>query len=260
MTEHLQTSTILSDTKAANKSNLAKISELQNLDVNNLPKGVKNAVVFGAIGSLVLLFLLFASQIITGVFAFILTAAACIGVPLAWKYIKSRESYYLEKWRLAELEDLITLTRENSITSLKRKVIDDANSIKRAEQAFVEVSAIKNNVVKYYRDFDKEHRLYQQVQDMYDGVLQAFDLFKQNLELSIQAHEDFKKEVEVYEKFDKFSRSVNNFMSLINKDNDELKKQLTLEAFDSIDENFNRSMAQMDQCAMKMQSAQKGLS
>lgn len=226
-----------------NKSKMASIEKYKNTKLTNTPRNV----IFAGITIVgLLMFIVFATQIITGMFALILTGVTVVGGFIGLRWLKAMDPVIRQKTRNAQLKFMIDEAKAEAIYQLDNQVIANGRRLAEAKQARDKMGALVATLKKKINPEKVGTAIHTKKTESLAKVQLAYDNLKEGLRKSYEVDEAFKVKVAEYRDMDAFSNLANEALALLDTGDDELEEMLSLAAFDSIDSSFNESMIALE--------------
>ena len=207
-----------------------------------------------------LVFILFASQIITGIAAFILTAATGIGGYIGIRWLKAMDPVIKQKTKNTRLKWLMEDARNNAIYQLENLIIDKKRRLENARSARDKMQALVQKLRDKINPKNKGNPNYEKKVLMLEKVETASDKMALNIDKGAKAFEDFKRKVYEYKDMDSFTSLAGEAMAMFSSTGGkELEEMLSLEAFDSIETNFNEAIISIENSAHDYEIDNEGI-
>jgi hypothetical protein len=194
-----------------------------------------------------LLAILFASQIITGMFALILTGFTLTGGYFGWKTLKTLDPAIQEKLKNKKLELMIKEARVNAIYQLDRQVLSNTARLEKGQAARDKLGGTLRKM-KGKLDPEKEGTpFYKKQVDLIHQVQDAYDKICQYLISAKKTNKQFEEKVYEYKQLDALSNMANEALSSFKGASGmNLKEMLSLESFEAIEDSFNTSLTALE--------------
>ena len=241
-TEAFSTSTLLD----SNKADRQAIKEYKNSPITGK---TRNIVFAGMTVGVSLMFIMFAAQIITGVFALILTVGTAVGGYLGLRTLKTLDPLIQQKVKNAKLAWMIEEAQKNSIAQLNNTVLANAQKLANGREATIKVKA-QLRALKGKLGTDTESANYKRKMETINTVETAYKQMVETVDRIALMDKEFKKKVQDYCDMKDFADAAGNIMKLISSNTDsELDEMLSLEAFDSIESEFNEAVSTIESAA-----------
>ena len=231
----------------SNKNEMTQIQEFKKAPISVKPRNI-------AFGGMVLgsglLFILFASQIITGMFALILTVGTAVGGYYGLRFLKSMDPLIQQKTKNAKLKWMVREARKNAVYQLDNQIVLNKQRLSAARQARDKMGALVAQMESKINPANEGTPNYKRKVAMLQKVDNAYQQMRLNLDKGAKANEDFKKKVREYKDMDSFASLADEAMSLLGSSGaKELEEMLSLESFNEIEMNFNTAIVQIENSA-----------
>ena len=240
----MQTTTI--ETGNLFEASQARMNEIKEYKQQPITTTGRNVAFAGLTVGFGLLFIMFAAQIITGVFAAILTVTAGVGGYFGLKFLKQMDPVIQQKLKNKKLAMMIEEAQENAIAQLQNTVIANGNKLAKARDAVSKVSAQLKHLKGMLRG-DPESASYKKKVETINVIEKSLSQMKRNVDRMAIMDKEFQKKVEDHVEMKKFADAAGNILALIEKNGDaELDRMLSLEAFASIETDFNEAVSELE--------------
>lgn len=243
-------STGFSNIMQDNSQALQKIDKLKNTKITSTPRNL----IFGGLAVLgIFMTLVFAVQIITGMFALILTGVTLVGGFLGLRFLKTMDPVIRQKTKNLVMEKMVEEAQENAIYQLDNQVILNKDRLEHARNARNKMGALVQQLKGSIKSENKGKAIYERKMDMLVKVQLAYETMCSNLKAGAEANEVFKAKVNEYRDMNKFANIAGEAMALLGASGSkELEEMLSLEAFSAIDGNFNTAIISIENSANDM--------
>ncbi|MDH5182289.1 MAG: hypothetical protein OEX12_00230 [Gammaproteobacteria bacterium] len=232
-----------------NRERMDEISTLKNSKVTGKARNVGFGIIL--IGIL-LMFIVFAAQIITGMFALVLTLVVSVGGFLGLRWLKTMDPLIRQKTLNMRLEKMIGEARERAMEQLQNQVMKNADRLANAKEAIIKVGALINKMESKINPADAGSAKHTKKLKMKAKIEEAHDAMKQNYVAAQDADLAFKAKVHEYREMDEFADIVSDAQSIMNSAADgELEELLSLEAFGQIETNFHTAVSSLEASALE---------
>lgn len=231
----------------SNKSEMSSIEEFRNTKITAQPRNI----IFGGLTIMAaLLFLVFATQIITGVFALILTVVTAVGGFIGLRFLKQMDPVIRQKTRNTKLKWMIEEARKNAIYQLDNQVITNAERLDQARTARNKMGALVEQLRSKISPANAGTANHKHKTELMNRVKLAYDAMCSNLDKGAGANKEFKRKVIEYKDMNAFADMANEAMSLLNASgHKELEDMLSLESFNHIESSFNEAIISIENTA-----------
>lgn len=197
-----------------------------------------------------LLFILFASQIITGIAALVLTVGVAVSGFFGIRWLKTMDPLIRQKTKNTKLKWMMDEARKNAIYQLENLIIDKKQRLVNARLARNKMEALVQKMRDKINPKNKGSRNYEKKVVMLKKVEDANTKMESNIDKGANAFADFKIKVAEYKDMDSFAELAGAAMSMFSSSGGkELEDMLSLEAFDSIESNFNEAIISIENSA-----------
>lgn len=230
-----------------NKSEMSRINEYRDKKVTATPRNLAFAgmSVFG-----LLLFIVFATQIITGVLAIILTAATAAGGFFGLRFLKAMDPLIQQKTKNAKLKWMVEEARKNATIQLDNQVLANKGRLINARIARDKMGALVEQLRAKINPANKGTPNYEKKTQLLKRVQASYEMMCDNLEKAGAKNEEFKVKVAEYKDMDAFATLAGEAMSFMGADgNKELEQMLSLESFNQIEGNFHQAIISIENSA-----------
>lgn len=224
--------------------NIDKIKQLQH-SAENPSAATRNKLAIGLGVILLVLSIMFSTQIISGVLAF---AMLIIGLPtLIWVFIALRKADPLIKQKLDNelLKLMVNEASKNRIEQLSNDLIARRNKIESAKQARTKMLGQVKTLEKQLKAASPDSSFYINMKEQFDKFEKAVDIIKVKIQTSVEATDKFEDKVKEYKQYHKFTQTAQELTAALKGDST-LENMLTDVAFEAIDNDFNGAMAEID--------------
>lgn len=243
-------SNFMSAIQKQNDKEARKIKEFENLPVT----ATQRNIIAGSIGlGGLILFSMFAAQIITGIFAGILTVITGIGGYFSLKLLKTADPLIKQKFKNITIKKMIEEARKNAVVQLKNQVLKNTTRLKKARDARDKIGGMIKNLKSSINHANKGKATYEKKVSMLETVEKAYKQIKENLEKGAIANKEFEEKVLEYEDLEKFTSGFNEILTAIGDSSGmDVDEMLSLAAFEHIEDNFNVALTAIENKANDM--------
>lgn len=227
-----------------NKAEMAKIDDFKNQKITAL----KRNIVFGGMGlATFIFFILFATQILSGVLALIATLVFSLLAFYGIKFLKAADPLIRQKTKNLVLKKMVAEARNNAVQQLDNQVLENAKRLERARAARDKMGAAVQSLKSKIDPANEGTPIYQKKVEMLNKVEIAYDQIKTMLAKGAAANKKFEKKVIQYKDMESFANDVQEAMSFFEDSGSiQLENVLSLEAFGHIEEEFNVALVSIE--------------
>ena len=227
-----------------NADAMKKIDEFKNKAISAVPRNVIFACI--CLGSFVL-FMLFASQILSGIVAMVAVVVTGVGGFFGLRALKMADPLIKQKMKNKVLDEMIKEARRNATRQLDNQVIENARRLARAESARDKMGALVMSLKAKINPKNEGKPIYQRKMKMLKTVEAAYEQVKTMLERGRKANREFEQKVLEYKDMESFTDDVQVAMSLFQETGgSKLDDMLSLEAFTHIEREFNEALVSIE--------------
>lgn len=183
-------------------------------------------------------------QILTGVFALTVTGLFGLGAFFVLKNFKKYDKLVAQKIKNHVLGEQLKEAQKNNIIQLKNTVLDRKDRLQEGIQAHNKMGGYVSKIKLKVDNADPSNPFNAQTEAMYERVSKAYDLNKERLLKAKKAIDEFEQKVYHYEGMAEIAEMASKAMATIA--NNELEDMLSLEAFNSIDNDFCEAMVGLE--------------
>lgn len=231
---------ILSD----NKSTMAKIEEYRSEPVTSKKRNLAFGGMCAGVG---LLAILFAAQIITGMFAIILTGLTLAGGIYGYKTLKALDPFIQEKLKNTRLKLLIDEARKNAIYQLDNQVLANTQRLASGQAARDKMGGTLSKMKGKLAQTEVGTSFYKKQEELIERVEKAYHQISQYLSDAKVANKEFERKVYEYKQLDALSNMANEALASFNgAAGMDLKEMLSLESFEAIEDSFHTSLTALE--------------
>jgi len=245
-----QSTGMFSSIFTSNKQKLEQIKKYESAPIGTTPR---NLVFVGMIGFTLILSIMFAAQIIQGVFALVLVLGTGVGGFFGLRFLKAMDPVIRQKTKNLKLSLMKEEAHKNAVHQLDNQVLVNAERLKKARSARDQTKALVGEMESKLNETDPNSSIYKNMKEMLDKVSTAYEIIAVNIDKGAQANKEFEKKVEEYKSMDRFAKLAAQAMGNLGGGADKLDEMLSLEAMGAIDTNFNSSMAMIENTARDME-------
>lgn len=248
MTE--QASTGFAHILKSNKDEISSIESLRDRVETATPRNILFAIMIAGLGFLCIMF---AGEIITGMFAAILTGVTVVGGYFGAVTLKNFDPYFRQKLKNEKLKVMMNEARKNAIYQLDNQVLDNTQKLGRARKSRDNIGGMVNRLEAKIDKADADSSNYKKMKKMYDKVNNAYVQMDAGLKLAAKANKAFEKKVVEYKEMESFAQMAIDAMDMLGSaGGSDLNDLLSLAAFDEIESNFSTALAAIENSAADM--------
>lgn len=186
-----------------------------------------------------------AMQIITGAVALGFAAVVGVGLFFIFKNFDKLDPLVAQKLNNYILSKQIEEARKNNIIQLQNTVLARKQRLKEGRKARDEMGGYVQKLEQKVRASDPNSDPYhKQKVEMFDKIKSAYEANQAMLTRAAQANKEFEMQVEHYKDMEAFANIAGKATKAIKTD--DLENMLSLAAFDSIDDQFNTAMVELE--------------
>lgn len=243
-TENVSIVNGFSSVLSENKKEMEKIDEFKNKPITTTTRNI----IFGCtVTGTLLFFILFASQIITGVFALMFTVVFGVGALFGIRFLKMADPLIKQKIKNKILEEMVNEARKNASRQLDNQVIINRTRLEAARDARNKMGAAVKRLKSMINPENKGKPSYEKKMEMLVKVEEAYNQVKGMLERGAEANRQFEEKVTEYKDMERFASEVNSAMAYFKgSGGKQLEDILSLEAFTHIEEEFNYALVTIE--------------
>lgn len=231
--------------KAENQERINQIETFKNAPISVKAQKVTTGVV--VVGGVVMASV-FAMQIISGVAALVTLGVVGGAGYYATKVIKQADPFIQQKIKNKILEKMYEEASENAIMQLANQVIQNSAKLSDARKARDKMGAMVENLKSKVAKASEGNK--PRMKKSLEKISLAYESVKTNTEVAQKSFSIFEKKVEDYKEMDKFNKEAGAVLALFEKNGgDKLSEMLSLEAFDSIENDFNTALISIENSA-----------
>lgn len=227
-----------------NKAEMIKIDEFKNQKIT----AFKRNVIFAGLGLCVFVFfILFATQILSGVLALLATVVFALGAFFGIRFLKAADPLIRQKTKNLILKKMVEEARKNAVQQLDNQVLENTKRLGHARAARDKMGAAVQNLKSKINPANEGTPIYEKKMEMLKRVEAAYLQIKGMLEKGAAANKKFEQKVIQYKDMESFASDVQEAMSFFeNSGGMQLEEMLSLEAFGHIEEEFNVALVSIE--------------
>jgi seryl-tRNA synthetase len=192
--------------------------------------------------------MLFAMQIITGMIAIIATVFTAIGGWYLIKYIKNADPLIQQKIKNKIIKQMFEEASTNAISQLQNQILKNTDKLQSARESRNKMGSAVVRLeaqVKTASDSNKSR-----MQETLNKLKDAYELVKVNVDKAQLSFNEFEKKVNDYKEMDRFNKDAVAILDMFEEDSiGKLDEMLSLESFNSIDDEFNTAVITIENSA-----------
>jgi hypothetical protein len=197
-----------------------------------------------------LMFIMFATQIITGIAAVVLTAVVGIGGFYGIRFLKKMDPLIQQKTKNSAMKWMMEEARKNSIEQLQNLALSKAERLNTARESRNKMKALVMKMKDKIKPENEGSSNHTKKVEMLKRVQDACAQMSKNIDKGAKAHSDFVIKVQEYKDMDSFAEMAGEAMQMFSSSGAEtLDEMLSLEAFDSIETDFNEAIISIESSA-----------
>lgn len=190
-------------------------------------------------------------QIVSGILSLFLILGASVGLFYSIRFLKVSDPLIKQKIRNIVLKKMIEEARENNTVQLDNMVISSAQRLKLARDSRDKMGGYVQKLKSKLDKADKNTSNYTTKVQMVDKVENAYELICSNVDKAAKANKLFEQKVSEYKDMAEFTDIVSEAMGFAAETTgSKLEELLGLEAFSSIESDFNEAMVSIENSVM----------
>lgn len=210
----------------------------------------RNLVFAGLSGVSALTFIMFATQIITGIAALVLTVGVAAGGFYGIRFLKKMDPLIRQKTKNAQMKWMMQEARKNSIEQLQNLAISKKQRLESARKSRDKMKALVQQMKDKINPKNAGTPNHTKKTEMLKKVEEACISMSNNIDKGANAYQEFKKKVQEYQDMDSFANLAGEAMAMFSSSGGrELEEMLSLEAFNSIELDFNEAIISIESSA-----------
>lgn len=196
---------------------------------------------------------LFATTIISGIFALVVTGLFCVGSYFGLRFLKTLDPLIQQKTKNFKIDAMINEARTHAIAQLDNQVIENHNRLKSARVARDKMGALVEKLRGQINPANVGTPMYEKKTKMLDRVSSAYEKMKAGLELASSTNKEFEKKVYEYKQMDAFTNLANEALAYSSSSDNKLDEMLSLAAFEQIETSFSTALISIENSADDME-------
>lgn len=206
----------------------------------------RNWAAAGMIGGGLLLTIMFAAQIITGMFALVLTASTVGGLFYGLRFLKKADPLIQQKTKNFVMKKMVEEARNNAIYQLENLVLQRESNLSMRRKARTQLVGLIQKLKGKIDPAKAGTPHHTKKVDMVNTLVKAAEQMEQQLEQAAHANAAFESQVREYKILDEATGIFEQALGLIGANESKLDEMLSLEAFDAIDTSYNTALVALD--------------
>lgn len=228
---------------SANKSDMNAIKSLRDSPITSKGRNIAFMVVAFL---LFVMAIMFATQIIAGVFALVLTVVTTVGGFMGLRWLKSMDKLVKQKTKNTKLKWMIEEAEKNAMSQLNNAVLDNAQKYEDSKIALLKINAQLKSL-KSKLDPDTTSANHKRMSEVITTIQKAYAQKKITVAKVGKLNDEFKDKVDQHKQMKQFSDAAADIQSLLSSGSDaELDEMLSLAAFDAIEMQFNEAVSSVE--------------
>lgn len=231
------------------KENKQKMSDIEKYRSESVTTKSRNYLFMGLTGVTSIMFVLFATQIIAGVFALFLTGVMAVGGWFGYRGIRALSPAIMQKTKNLNIKMMVEEAKRNAVVQLDRQVLENTERLKKGREARDMMGGTLSKMKTELSDSEEDTNssFYKQKEEVINRVQSAYDHICKYLDSAKAANERFETKVSEYKKLDKLSAMAEAALSTFDSNAGiDINEMLSLEAFESIDDSFHTSLTALE--------------
>jgi hypothetical protein len=236
------------------ENNNAEIAKIDEFKKQPITAKQRNIIFGGMLLFVMVFFIMFASQIISGIFALIMTVMFGVGSFYGLRILKAADPLIKQKMKNYMLEKMVQEARANAARQLDNQVIMNAQRLSVARDARDKMGGAVQRLKGMIKPENKGKPIYEKKMEMLVKVEAAYKQIQEMLVKAAAANKKFEEKVQEYKDMERFANEVQAAMAFF-KDSGgrKLEEMLSLEAFTHIEEEFNTALVSIENKTNDMQ-------
>jgi hypothetical protein len=239
-----------SDILNGNKEDVSKIKDYEKKPIKVTGRNVSFAVM--SLGTF-FLFVMFSSQIITGVAALVITTCYVVVGFFGIRFLKTMDPLIQQKTKNLVLKKMMEEAQKNAVYQLDNRVIENKSRLEKARVGRDKMGGLVQRLKSQVATTNKDKPIYKRKVAMLSSVEKAYNEVCVQLDKGAKANRDFEEKVEEFKDMNNFTGLVGEAMSIASSaKGDKMDEMLSLAAFESIEEDFNTALISIENKASDM--------
>lgn len=246
-TSNIGFSTILQE----NKNEMARIKEYEKTPVS---AKARNLVFAGSVLGSFFIIGLFATTIIQGVAALLVTGVFCLGSFFSLRFLKAMDPLIMQKTKNFKIESMVKEARKNAVAQLDNQILTNRDRLAVARDSRNKMGAMVERLKGQINVANAGTPMHEKKKDILERVNDSYKKVVENVDKAAQAFAEFENKVKEYREMEAFATLANEAMSYFATSSaDKLDEMLSLAAFEQIDTNFNGALISIENSARDME-------
>ncbi len=234
-----------------NKNELQRIKDYEKTPIS---AKVRNVAFAGITLSSIVIFGLFATTIIHGVFALAVTGIFCVGSFLGIRFMRAMDPLIQQKTKNFKIEAMIKEARKHAIAQLNNQIIDNQNRLSSARISRDKMGALVEKLKGQINEDNVGTPMYEKKTAILERVATSYNKIIENVEKAAVSFKNFEHKVSEYKEMEAFATLANEAMSFFdNSGAGKLDEMLSLAAFEQIETEFNGALISIENSARDME-------
>lgn len=243
MTAQKEQSSMFGQIFDSNQKSIVKIKELEALDVNSTKS--RNLLFGGlSIGALGLA-ILFATQILTGALALIVSGLTVLGFWFGLRMIKQFDPYIRQKLKNEALMAMHREASKNAVAQLQNMVITRSENLKGMQDNLNKLSGKIKTMKNKIDHGNKESEFYKKKMAIIETFEKAESHKIDMIKKAMFENKKFEQKVAEYIDYNSFTEIAKE-AEAFTQGSDKLSEMLSLTAFEAIEVEYNTAMSSLE--------------
>jgi hypothetical protein len=231
---------VFADILNGNKSEVEKIKAYEKRKISSMPRNLSFA---GIIGFAMIFFVLFSSQIISGVFALIVTVVSGAGGFYALRFLTKLDPLVQQKTKNLILKKMMEEAQNNAVSQLSNQVLVNRERLEKARIGRDKMGGLVKKLQSQVENTPPDKPIFKRKKEMLETVENAYSEIRSQLDKGAAANKAFEEKVEEFKDMNNFTDLVGEAMSIANSSKgDKMDQMLSLAAFEAIEMDFNTAL------------------
>lgn len=240
------------DILKGNKSEVERIKAYEKEPITTKARNIAFAgMVFGGF----VLFAAFAMQIITGVFALVITVLSGGLIFYGIRFLNKMDPLIQQKTKNLVMKKMMEEAQKNAVSQLDNQVITNLERLTKARNGRDTMGGLVKKLKSQVQKTPSEKAIYKRKSEMLETVEKAYKEVSSQLEKGAIANKAFEEKVEEFKDMNNFTALAGDAMSIANSSKgDKMDEMLSLAAFESIENDFNTALVAIENQATDMKT------
>lgn len=227
-----------------NRNELVRIEEFSKKTISGWPRNIAFLAISFA---LILIFGIFASQIITGTIALIVLVVTAVGLFFGLRFVKTMDPLIRQKTQNMLISKMTSEARRNAVAQLDNQVIKNTERLELARAARNRMGAAIESLRSQINEKNAGKPNYERKKEILTKVENAYEQVKIKLDRAAKANHAFSEKVKEYKEMESFAAQASEAMMFFKNTGDtQLEEMLSLEAFHQIESDFNTALIDIE--------------